>query len=300
MRLTFCRPEFDAATYYSHEWCGHKIEEAEEKDHSVRDLPRSDANRSDFEENMRNFNPHAFIFYDHGDEDCLVAQGGMGCVVNSGNAYYLKGRLVYTMACLSAKRLGETVHEEGGLTYWGHDDVVGFVTTALQAFEESLSIGLSQLLEDRTVKQALEKTGETYEEWITHYTEGDGKDEEDAPIIAAYLEHDYEHTRVIGELNITLSQIPEPPIPEPTPIPCPFRRAAVKIFGSAGYKIPRKYGISLLLFAGGLIGYTHDRISEWATLGYRLHSMDAGVAALAVAFITVSFDFIKWLQRKYG
>jgi len=83
----------------------------------------------------------SLIFYDHGGEDCLY-DFKKNKLFTLKDAPLLATRpYVYTMACLSAKKLGKEVYKYGG-TYWGAVEAIGFTTTGEEKFGEALSYGI--------------------------------------------------------------------------------------------------------------------------------------------------------------
>lgn len=85
-----------------------------------------------------------FVFYDHGDELGLVAQGG-GYIIDSNNVELLKNRIVYTLACLYGKDGGWKAHRIGARAVHCYVEVVGFMTGALKEFQESFNYGFKLL-----------------------------------------------------------------------------------------------------------------------------------------------------------
>lgn len=86
--------------------------------------------------------PHAgFIFYDHGSEQGLVAQGGQDYIIDKTNDELLTGRIVYTLACLWGADGGWQAKRNGAKAVHCYVEVVGFMTSALRDFQEAFNYG---------------------------------------------------------------------------------------------------------------------------------------------------------------
>ena len=131
-------PEFDEATKYCRKWNQKVMDELAIQDRI--DLLKDDATRKKFEENM----PGCvfLVFYDHGDEGSLVAQGGGDSMVDLANVGLLAGKECFTMACLSSKVLGVEAYNKGCKAYWGYYDVFAFTTEDESIFMEAANFGL--------------------------------------------------------------------------------------------------------------------------------------------------------------
>ncbi len=123
-------PKFDTATEYSSEWNKNLLDKFGE---DVTALLEIDATKRNY---LNEIPEHdVFIFFDHGNENCLIDQN-VRKVVHVGNVDTLKGKRVYAMACLSAKELGSKAYHQGCLEYWGATDVIGFTIDDAHLFGE--------------------------------------------------------------------------------------------------------------------------------------------------------------------
>jgi hypothetical protein len=91
----------------------------------LQELLRNTAVRSAFEANVETFKPDAIVFFNHGGEDCLCAQDGATCVLDSKNVDKVAGKIIYTMACLSAAKLGAEAWKRG-CVYIGYVETFTF------------------------------------------------------------------------------------------------------------------------------------------------------------------------------
>jgi hypothetical protein len=157
----------------------------------------------------------ALVFYDHGSSRRFVSQNG-GALVDYVGAKILKGRLVYSMCCLSGSALGPRIIDAGGLAFFGYKEEFGFyIGSAEPAFREPANQGWLKLAEGQPVKEALHAMTEKFDEWLAYYTRGEGRDNPDAPIIASWLIHDRDCLVVLGDMELKIRDIPAPPEPDP-------------------------------------------------------------------------------------
>ena len=108
------------------------------------DYPGDEATRANVED-MLHVKPEAhLLFYDHGDEKGLVAQDG-GYIIDSDNVELLKGRIVYTLACLWGQDGGWEAYRKGARAVHCYTEIVGFMTGALEEFQEAFNYGFGLL-----------------------------------------------------------------------------------------------------------------------------------------------------------
>jgi len=140
----------------------------------------------------------------------------MGALLDYVSSRLMKGRLVYSMCCLSGSALGPRIIGAGGLAFFGYREEFGFfLGSAESAFRESANSGWVKLLEDESVGGALNAMLEKFNEWLDYYTEGPGSKDPNAPLIGSWLVHDRDCLVVLGDMNLRLVDIPTPPRPDP-------------------------------------------------------------------------------------
>jgi len=125
-------PKFDTATEYSAEWNKNLLDKFGSGE-NITPLLESNATKRNYLNEIPDHD--VFIFFDHGNKDCLIDQNKRK-VVYTGNADTLKDKRVYTMACLSAKELGTKAYYEGCLEYWGATDAITFTIDDADLFGE--------------------------------------------------------------------------------------------------------------------------------------------------------------------
>jgi len=113
------------------------------------------------------------VFYDHGDERGLYAQGGATYIVDKKNNHLLKGRVIYTLACTWCSDGGIDTWRKGAKVVWGYVDVFGFTLTDEKLFEECANYGLIAVLkEGLSWEEALEKAKKKFDEAIKKARDG--------------------------------------------------------------------------------------------------------------------------------
>jgi len=155
------RPLFDEVTPHSYAWCQEILDWLKEKGVEFVDLGAEDATRDKVEAMLRKYPQANFCFYDHGNADCLAAQGGKNNAIDLNNCDLLANKETYTMACLSAKVLGKEVWNKGG-KYWGYTDSFAFTTDSLVEFREAANCGFHYLFIEGDRKNALKRAKDTF------------------------------------------------------------------------------------------------------------------------------------------
>lgn len=121
---------------------------------SYLDFSRNEATPREVQDMLKTWRTAHFLFYDHGSETGLVAQGGREYIIHKNNDELLIGRIVYTLACSWGLDGGWQAHRKGAIAVHCYAAVVGFMTSALPEFQESFNHGF-KLLHER-MKEGLE------------------------------------------------------------------------------------------------------------------------------------------------
>jgi len=162
LKVILIRPRFDSATHHTFAFAGEILEWCKAAGIEVVELTESEVVRENVEGQLRK-GADVFIFYDHGDEDALIGQDEKP-VIDLKNCHFLKEKETYTLACLSAKKLGVEVWRRGG-KYWGYTEVVGFTTDALKEFQKAFNCGFMYMFIDGASHEAaLDKARETFDQ----------------------------------------------------------------------------------------------------------------------------------------
>ncbi|MEM3646829.1 MAG: hypothetical protein QW334_01605 [Thermofilum sp.] len=207
-------PRFDNATQYSFLWARRLLEKVEGK-LAVVFLPEDLATRDYALANMDN--KEAVVFYDHGSDDCLYAQGGEECIFTSGDAHLFRNTLLYTMACLAARKLGATVYANGGF-FVGYYEPFSFVVNEEERFSRAANSGFIAWAEgERDFAKIKQTMVDAFNAEIDSTQDAWAK---------VWLRYDRDALRVYA-----------PGVDTPSST-CPFRSILIKIFGPTyGWRI---------------------------------------------------------------
>jgi hypothetical protein len=248
MRVLAVAPRFDEASGYSFKWY-ERLRDAVEGKVELQELLGDTAIRAAFEGNLEAFRPDAIVFYNHGSEDCLCAQGGQDCVLDSKNVDKVAGKIVYTMACLSARKLGAQAYARG-CVYVGYVEEFVFTVDEEALFGQAANSGFIAYVNGEKdwakVKQIMvEAFNRAMEQ---------AKD----PWAKMWLQWDRDALRIYA---------PGADSPETR---CVFRKAAIALFGEKmGWRIGRAFPVSVALFFAGFGVLLHDYCHAlWQVGGY--------------------------------
>ena len=125
MRTLLFAPSFDRATKISHTYYDYAINEMKTRPNKCFD--NENATRNNFEKNIKYTD--LFAFWDHGGELSLVSQN-KNSIVDKDNASLLKGKEIWTVACLSAKEIGPYTIKKGAKLWQGYDAAVSITDQA--------------------------------------------------------------------------------------------------------------------------------------------------------------------------
>ena len=130
-------PKFDKATKISFEI----YSEAKKKLKAKINLEGKNVTRENFEKSLKNIS--IIGFWDHGRADALI-DNSENALVDAANVHLLKGKEVFTMACLSSKELGRLAVKEGVSLWQGYNAPIVVTSQPLffYNFEESFNKGI--------------------------------------------------------------------------------------------------------------------------------------------------------------
>ncbi len=141
--LLITRPEHDEATYYLSKWSEPSIKLAESKGIKIMDLHLDKANNKEIESRLLKQSPKFVVFNGHGNENKVFGHKDEPLIVLGKNENLLSGKIIYSISCSSAKKLGPKSIESGAINYTGFEDDFFLV------FEPDK---FSRPLEDKTAK----------------------------------------------------------------------------------------------------------------------------------------------------
>lgn len=264
-------PCFEQITEYSLRWSQRLHEELGEKHVSCL---RDTAVRDVFEDYVEEYDPELITFYDHGNEDVLVGNDEKP-LLDTGNVGILKGRDMYTMACLSAKRLGADAYRKGCRAYWGYTQPFSFVTTDEEIFSILANMGLILKRKERlSWEECVSRVKDAYNKRIEEL----GDEGNPWTIIALISDRD---------CLVCWTDVTQPPSD------CTFRNFAVRIMGTPGQKLSKPCVLATIAYYGSW-GYGLCTVSRHGA------SLEGSYLAFALMFLlplVLLREHVKWLGR---
>lgn len=203
MKAVLCRPFYDLITGISFSWAELVLDCLSRSGCEVTDLILQHNNKKELSQHLND--SQLFIFYGHGKSDKLIGQSGFfqNALVDINNIQQFREKIVYTMACSSAKHLGIRALESGAVCYFGYDDLFGVIITSskhVQGFKEAANIGIIELV-NKNAEEAHQSMLNKFEQWVEYW-----KSHPDAyaALTIAWLLHNKNHCKLLGNPNSRL------------------------------------------------------------------------------------------------
>ena len=166
MTILLIAPRVDEATIYSNKWASEVKDVIVSENYPLTYLGDGEVKREDVENTIKVQNPDLIVFYNHGNEDCWYGSLEEK-IIDLDNVDLLKGKEVYTMSCLSAKKLGVEAWKRGCSVYIGYKDVFSFNTDEEDLFKEAANSGIIKKIKDKVSwKEAFEYMKQKFNECI--------------------------------------------------------------------------------------------------------------------------------------
>lgn len=105
-KMLITRPDHDDVTSYLYAWGRKVVDVAKERNIEVFDLKREKANRKAVRSFITKRNPKLLIFNGHGDEETISGYQNEVLVKCNRNEGLLRNRIIYSISCRSAEKLG--------------------------------------------------------------------------------------------------------------------------------------------------------------------------------------------------
>jgi len=174
------RPNHDKVTSYLFMWSKEILEESYPVMPIFLDLRGSDANREKVESYLKKQNPEFVLFNGHGTDSCICGFKDEMLIESKRNEELLKGRIVYSLSCSSAKVLGKDAIEKGTEAFIGYDNAFMLYTdseretTPLKdniagSFLRSSNRLSISLLKGKTAEEASNRSKEEFGKEIRKY-----------------------------------------------------------------------------------------------------------------------------------
>lgn len=259
-------PVFDDITVYSHEWAQAAVELFPNPPQQIGGevVTRDEVMNAWTGKDM-------LAFYNHGSEEVLWGSPE-NRVVDLDNVAE-SPPVIYTMACLSAQKLGVEAWKHGRV-FWGYSQPFSFSTTALDEFKEFANNGLKLVLQEgKSWGDALVET-RTLGESLRKELMSTGRF-----IAAACIQSDTSCLRCYdGEA--------------PQESGCTYRQTALDILGPRAWWITRTQAVitlCTLIIAVLALLFNYDLVFPW---GETVSMKTLGLLYLLVAYLVSIMDFM--------
>ncbi len=206
-KMLITRPEHDPATRYLSCWNKAVIKLAEKKGIDVIDLRREKANKNDVAGRIKKTAPALVVLNGHGGSDFVMGHNNEVLIKKGRNEKLLKGRIIYSISCRSAKKLGPACSDDE-TAYIGYDEDFVFNISrrnltrpledkrAAQFLDAATQVSVS-LIKGHTAGEASEISKNLFKEKIKELL-SKGSLDPDARDDAAYLYWDMKHQKCLG------------------------------------------------------------------------------------------------------
>jgi len=173
-------PEYDDTTFYCSRFSEDIVKFARNSGFNVFDIRKERVNRKIIVAMLREKNPRLVLFNGHGSDETVTGHNDEILIKTPEDIGLLTSRIVHSLSCSSAKKLGKDAVEKGTTSYIGYEnDFIFFFdknkTTqpledkiASPIFEAATQIPLA-LIKGNNVSEAFVRSQKTYEKWINHY-----------------------------------------------------------------------------------------------------------------------------------
>lgn len=149
--MLITRPNHDIATNYLYYWCVILINLAKKRKISVSDLAKDRANALEFTSVVTKTKPKLIVLNGHGDESVVTGHNNEILIQADKNHNLLRGSVVYSRSCKSARKLGPQAVMAGCKAYIGYNEDFVFVTEDTK---------ISRPLDDKTAQLFLEPSNQ--------------------------------------------------------------------------------------------------------------------------------------------
>lgn len=210
------RPEDDRLTKYISQWAKDFIDTATKKGHKVLDLWREKANQKQLEGMLKKQQPSFIFFNGHGDDQTITGHLQETLIQAGVNEGWLKGAIVYALACNCAKVLGPASVKRGALAFVGYERTFALFwsdkdrTRPLQdeLGKHCLSpsyLFITHLLKGQNVQQAYDYAKKAYADIYLKLSSSEASDEESSVLPFAY--RNYRAFVYLGDGKATINPL---------------------------------------------------------------------------------------------
>lgn len=171
--LLITRPRHDEPTNYLYHWARMVVTEAEKRNINVIDLRGEKANSKDFSGRIKKTNPDLVFMNGHGNPNTITGHDNKTLLEINNNESLMKDKVIYALACSSAKNLGPSLVKKGAKCFIGYIEDFAFIhederkTRPTEDKTAGLFLGPSNLvvislIKGNKTKQAYEKSQQEF------------------------------------------------------------------------------------------------------------------------------------------
>lgn len=199
----------DAPTEYLESWFSKIVDSArQQRDIKLFELKKERANRKELTELIEKENPQFVIFNGHGNDEVITGFNQDILVRCDDNESILEGKIVHSMACESAKKLGQKCISIGTRSFIGYKEKFNLVHLNKKSGPEQLSDPIARfflepayeailaLVEGKTTGDAYMKSQDMYRENLTILLTSDNTNYN--TVLASRLYHNFKHQVCLG------------------------------------------------------------------------------------------------------
>lgn len=120
--ILITQPNYDYTTRYISSWAQKVIQYAQNKTTKVIALRNNRADKDIFRSVVKKTNPSFIFLNGHGDENVVTGDDNKTLISIKDDLHFLKNKIIYTLSCKSAKKLGPYCVKNGTRTYIGYTE----------------------------------------------------------------------------------------------------------------------------------------------------------------------------------
>lgn len=202
-------PADDSATKYLDSWLYKIVNLAKkQKDTFIFELRKKQANKKKLILLIKDKKPQFVIFNGHGSNDSITGFGQKILIKCGENEHLLKDKIIHSLSCNSARKLGPRCIKIGTLTYIGYEEEFKLVHLDKSSNKERLEDEVANfflkpayeaviaLIEGATAKNAYERSQKMYLENLEVLITSSSA--EYNTVVASLLFHNLEHQVCLG------------------------------------------------------------------------------------------------------
>jgi len=209
MSILITRPNFDATTRYLHAWAGKIKSIAEKKGIKVLDLENERATKKIFDSMLKAQKPSVIFFNGHGDENCIAGHENERLIEKNKDSHLLAYKIIYAVACKSAKYLGPKAIESDAKCFVGYSQDFAFfhqnekLSRPLEdeiaaIFLEPSNYFMASLIKGHTTAESFERSHKSFLDNIRAELTSESKLDHTA---LGFLFWDYKYQTFLGDKN---------------------------------------------------------------------------------------------------